>query len=532
VQGAPRGVSEDGWKIGKLCNITDTPYNAKGDGKTNWTSVIQKAINDCGDLPGGGTVLFPANSGSFVTGALWLASNLTFRVEENAVLLGSSSKEEWNSPVVYTRRECVMMDAHAGFLNAGRCVEKKAPLVGWDDCKTWTKLENVAIEGKGTLDANAQGWLSGGRDRPMMLDLLWVDGLTIKDLKIRRPGFWTVHPTFSNNVRLTGLDILTTGHNTDGIDPDSCWNVYIGGNTFSTGDDCIAIKSGRDWSGIMVNISTENVLAESNIFKLGHGVSIGSETSGWVRNVTIRDSVLDGTNTAVRIKSCRGRGGGVENVLYENMRGTVGEAVQLTLDYEKHGPTNNTATPVIRNIRVHNLTITATKQYLTCDGLSDSAISGIELSELTVTGKIKKQDCAYCSGVIATDVSPVPCINNTMPTPAPAPTPPSPPSPPAPLPTPKPPTPSNPTPSPASCDVDGCIQRCVDKYGGAIADQGGAYMCSKGCCGMSGGKVKDKSKYCKDAPADRQAKCDKGCKGASSNRTSVADCTYGCGFWA
>merc|ERR1712194_78743 len=111
--------------------------------------------------------------------------------------------------------------------------------------------------------------------------------------------------------------------------------MYIFNNSFDTGDDCIAIKSGRDWSGIMVNVSTQNVLAEKNRFLQGHGVSIGSETSGWVRNITIRDSFLNGTNLAVRIKSCRGRGGGVEDVLYDGLEGTTKEAIQLTLNYEK-----------------------------------------------------------------------------------------------------------------------------------------------------------------------------------------------------
>jgi polygalacturonase len=82
----------------------------------------------------------------------------------------------------------------------------------------------------------------------------------------RRPGYWTVHPTFCNNVRVTGNSIITTGSNTDGCDPDSTWNVYISENDFSTGDDCIAIKAGRDWSGRMVNISTQNVLVENNKF--------------------------------------------------------------------------------------------------------------------------------------------------------------------------------------------------------------------------------------------------------------------------
>ena len=83
----------------------------------------------------------------------------------------------------------------------------------------------------------------------------------------------------------------------------------------------------------MVNISTQNVLAENNYFLKGHGVSIGSETSGWVRNVTIRNSRLDGTNLAVRIKTMRGRGGGVEDVLYQNMTGSTISGIQITDNY-------------------------------------------------------------------------------------------------------------------------------------------------------------------------------------------------------
>lgn len=145
----------------------------------------------------GGTVLLPANSGVFVTASLFLKSNLTLRVEEGATLLGTTLPGD--APMVYTRRECVMTMAHAGFLNGGRCLRLKDPLVGWDDCAEWSRLENVVLEGAGTLDANGDWWWQksgAGRLRPMMLDLLWIDGLTIRDLHIRRPGFWTTHPCF------------------------------------------------------------------------------------------------------------------------------------------------------------------------------------------------------------------------------------------------------------------------------------------------------------------------------------------------
>ncbi len=106
-----------------------------------------------------------------------------------------------------------------------------------------------------------------------MLDLMWINGLTVRDMNIRRPGYWTVHPTFSDNIRVINNSIITTGSNTDGCDPDSSWNVYIAGNRVSTGDDCIAIKAGRDWSGRMVNISTQNVLAEQNYFMKGPSIA-------------------------------------------------------------------------------------------------------------------------------------------------------------------------------------------------------------------------------------------------------------------
>lgn len=407
VPGAARAGTASGWQRGKLCDVTRPPYSAQNG--SNATLELRAAIRDCGDLASGGTVLVPAGV-VLRTASLWLRSNLTLRVEAGAALVstatgsGHTRASQADAPIVYTRRGDTMVWAHAGFLNGARCTKLKSPRVGWDDCAEWGTLSNVVIEGGGLLDADGDAWWSDdimksvGNARPMMLDLLWVDGLTIRDMQIRRPGYWTVHPTFSNNVRVTGNSIVTTGHNTDGCDPDSSWNVYIEGNTFSTGDDCIAIKAGKDWSGRKVNISTQNVLVERNVFQRGHGVSIGSETSGWVRNITIRDSVLDGTNLAVRIKSMRGRGGGVEDVLYENLRGSTVSGIQLTLNYKQGTPpTNLTATPTFRRITVRNVTLRVDKSALDCEGLDDSRIKGVVFEGVTMTGKgAKSQECEKC----------------------------------------------------------------------------------------------------------------------------------------
>jgi hypothetical protein len=279
-----------------------------------------------------------------------------------------------------------------------------------------------------------------------------------------------------------------------------------------------------------VNISTQNVLAESNIFEQGHGVSIGSETSGWVRNITIRDSVLNGTNLAVRIKSMRGRGGGVEDVLYENLTGSVVSAIQLTLNYQKASPTNVTATPELRGITVRNVHVEVSKSNLDCEGLAESVIQGIVFDNVTVTGKeAKKFMCSECRITADPLTDPQPC-NATVPTPAPTPTPPKNPTPP-PAPTPPTPPAPHPTPSP-DCDPAKCIDRCIAKYGGDIADQKDAYACSKGCAGMSGGKETKPDKFCSVSPDTRKEICEKDCSSGSSNPVYIADCKYGCSYWA
>ena len=303
--------------------------------------------------------------------------------------------------------------AWAGFLNGARCQRMKDPLVGWDDCAEWNKLENVVLEGGGTVDGDGANWIaSDWRElRPVMLDLLWIDGLTLRDLRLRRPGFWTTMPAFCNNVAMLGMDVVTTGGNTDGVDPDSTWNMVIANNTISSGDDCVAIKAGRDWSGRMVNISSRNILIEDNDFIAGHGVSIGSETSAWIHDVTIRRSNMSGTDRAVRIKSCRGRGGGARNVTYEDMSGEVDEAISLTLQYVSAAPTNDTATPEIHDVAISRVALTADSLYMLCQGLPESRITGFAMADVTVDGDgAGATTCEFCEGSVDGAVSPEPCF--------------------------------------------------------------------------------------------------------------------------
>lgn len=439
VSGAARALSPDAWRAGMLCDVTRPPYSARGDNMTDDTFAIQRAIDDCGDQPHpGGTVLLPAGR-SFVSGSLWLRSNLTLRVEMGAVLIGSTDWRAYN--MTYTRSGCTMMSAHAALLNAGRCLRMKSPRVGFDDCAEWSRLSNLVISGGGEINGNGDQWWSPGGclptcpdgtdtgQRPTLLGLLWVDGLTISGMKLRHSAFWTVHPAFSNNIRIVGNSVWSNGHGTDGIDPDSCWNLYIANNTVSTRDDCIALKSGKDWSGRLVNISTENVLIERNTFNAGHGVAIGSETSGWIRDVVVRENLLNGIEAVVRLKSMRGRGGGIERVLYENETGVVtGQAIQINLVYKHAKPTNASATPIIRDIAIRNVAVELkttpgakakdAASAILCTGLDDSPIENFTIVGMVITGAgAAKQQCKDCIGD-QSNTTPKLCINPRA-TPAP-----------------------------------------------------------------------------------------------------------------
>ncbi|KAJ8603601.1 hypothetical protein CTAYLR_004856 [Chrysophaeum taylorii] len=432
----------------KVCAVDDPRLN-----NSNATSEIKAAIDACGDLPGGGVVVI-ASSLVVHSASLWLRSNLTLRVEGKVVGTASgygnrtdpSNSNVSDAPLVYTRREGVMTWAPAGLVNGGRCIRLKDPLVGWDDCAAWRTLENVVVEGR--FDGNARGWLAWDdkTQRPALFDLLWIDGLTLRGLSVRNSGYWTLHPTFCDNVRVANADVETTGRNTDGLDVDSSWNVYVGRSRFRTGDDNIALKAGRDWSGRMVNASTRNVLVEATRFGWGNGVAVGSETSGWIQDVVVRDVVFEGTERAAHVKSKPGRGGGARNITFENASGLVQNAVVLTLNYgasSKNPDTlNASSTPHIDDITLKDLDLRAIGwiardekkdhyAFFECSGLAADGprpttsalvpIKGVVFENVTVRVRgfgtpwsPPLQRCELCEFRASPNTSPPPCSSSSF----------------------------------------------------------------------------------------------------------------------
>jgi polygalacturonase len=197
---------------------------------------------------------------------------------------------------------------------------------------------------------------------------------------------WIIHPVLCENVTVQGLIIKSIGPNSDGCDPESCKNVLIKDCYFDTGDDCIAIKSGRDHDGRRIGVPSENIIVEDCMMKRGHGgVVIGSEISGGCRNVYALNCVMDSPelDRALRIKTSSGRGGVIENVYFKNVKvGTYKEAaVRVNMFYEAPG----NYMPVVRNILVENLQVEDGGKYgILIRAYPESPVQNLKMVNCTI----------------------------------------------------------------------------------------------------------------------------------------------------
>ena len=300
---------------GTYCNPKE--FGAVGDGRTSDTAALQAAIDVAAKAHCG--VEVPA--GDYVTGSLFLHDGMEFRLAEGATLLGSLNDADY--PIIDTRVAGVEMRWPAGVLNAIGC-------------------RNVTIAGPGVIDGRGEQWWQrywDMRERYVAQDLRWaVDydcrrprnllvydcrDVTIDGIGSCRSGFWNIHVCYTENAVVRNVTV--TGNpphvspSTDGIDIDSCRDVLVEGCRIDCNDDNICIKSGRDADGLRVNRPCENVEIRDCTILRGEGVTIGSETSGGMRNIRIHDIDFDGTNTGFRIKSATTRGGVIEDITAENL---------------------------------------------------------------------------------------------------------------------------------------------------------------------------------------------------------------------
>ena len=366
------------------------------------TGAIRDAIAAC-HAAGGGRVVVPA--GEWTTGAIHLLSNVNLHVSSGATLRFSTVPA--NYPVVFTRWEGVEGLNYSPLIYA-------------------FEQENVAVTGSGTLDGQADesnwwGWNDKGRlsvrqkaARDRLFDLgergvavaerVFGDGsflrpnfiqfyhcrnILVEGVTIVRSPMWEIHPVLSQNVTVRGVKISSHGPNNDGCDPESSRDVLIEDCVFDTGDDCIAIKSGRNNDGRRVNVPSENIVIRRCTMQDGHGgVVLGSEISGGVRNVFIEDCTMDSPNLdrALRFKSNAQRGGVLENVFMRRVQiGQVSEAV-LAIDFLYEEGATGAFPPVVRNVQLEKITSTTSPRVLFIRGFEGATIEGVRLTDCTLGG--------------------------------------------------------------------------------------------------------------------------------------------------
>ena len=409
--------------------ITDAKYGAVADGKTDATGAIARAIDDC-NAAGGGRVVVPP--GVFLTGAIHLKSNVNLHVSEGATLLFKTDPAAY-LPAVHSRWEGTELMNYSPLIYA-------------------FEQENIAVTGKGTLDggASSDNWWAwaknkdrasttppparastkrllaladngtpvekrifapGGFQRPPFFQPFRCKNVLIEGVTILRSPFWEVTPELCENVIVRGLNINSHGPNNDGCDPESCRDVLIENCIFDTGDDCIAIKSGRNDDGRRANVIVENIIVRNCTMKDGHGgVVIGSEVAAGCRNVFAEDCTMDSPNLdrALRFKSNARRGGVIENVHMRNVTiGQVAEAI-VTVDFTYEEGPNGPYAPVLRNVSLENVTSKKSPRIFYITSFPAAKIDDIRLKNCTFDGLDAPELMTYAGRITFDNVTALP----------------------------------------------------------------------------------------------------------------------------
>ena len=372
-----------------------TKFGAKGDGLKDASAAFRKAIEAC-QKAGGGRVVVPA--GTFLTGPIRLRSHVNLHLEKGAVVRFLTDSALYLPPVL-TRWEGI-------------------ELMGYSPLVYALEEESIAVTGEGTLDGGAgpEHWWrwkgkgpesqkadrdrllrmaedgvpvservfgEGSRLRPPFIEPYRCRNVLIEGVTITNAPFWVIHPVLSQNVTVRNVKVVSHGPNNDGCDPESSSDVLIEDSLFDTGDDCIALKSGRNADGRRLATPVERVVVRRCTMKAGHGgVTIGSEISGGARDVFVETCEMSSPDLerGLRIKTNAMRGGIVENVFVRDVTiGEVGNAIDIDMLYEEGA--NGTFPPTVRNVRVERMTVGKAVHALFLRALDGAPLRGIAVSD-------------------------------------------------------------------------------------------------------------------------------------------------------
>jgi polygalacturonase len=368
-------VSAIGAQAAATCDARG--FGAKGDGVTKDTVALQKAIDSCA-ARGGGTIVLKA--GTYLSAPIVLKSNTTLQLDKGATLLGSSEMNDYPAKI-----------------------EFRAP--GRQSLVSATNAENIAITGEGTIDGAGEVWWRKARTvkdagvmgneftRPRLVVFDHCKKVLMDGVTVENSPMWQIVPYYSDKVVLRNLKILAPEHssNTDAIDPFSSSNILIDHVFADVGDDDIAIKSGAINSP-GPDDPTRDVMMTDCVFKHGHGLSIGSEIAGGVRNVVADGIRFEGTDNGIRVKANRDRGNDVGNFVFRNITmKDVKNDIIISEYYPKVMPAEGESaqpvtrlTPHFHDIVIENLTATGDTSAGAIVGLPESPVLNVVLRNVKI----------------------------------------------------------------------------------------------------------------------------------------------------
>jgi polygalacturonase len=371
-----------------------TDFGANGNGRHDNFPAFRDAIAAC-HAAGGGRVVVP-RGWYLLNGPIHLASHVNLHIEAGANVTFAPEPEHY-LPLVLTRWEGTMLYGHSPRVYARGATD-------------------IAITGEGTIDGNGRATLAYMKDRPRggngtprrmgaegvpleerrfeterwlrpsMIQFMECENVLVDGVTLRDSTFWVLHPVLSRNITVRGLHIESWNSNNDGVDPDSCTDVLIEHCEFRTGDDAIAIKSGRDQDGWRVGRPSENIVIRHNLMGSRHaGVCIGSEMSGGVRNVFVEDCRMETVSSALYFKANLDRGGVVEHVRARRIHVEKVRSGLVWFETDYHGWRGGAFPPTFRDYVLEDLhCVEATGYGIQIEGDPGSPIRDVVVRRATV----------------------------------------------------------------------------------------------------------------------------------------------------
>ncbi|XP_073276791.1 probable polygalacturonase [Primulina huaijiensis] len=392
-------------------NLTD--FGAVGDGVTVNTAAFERAVVAISKLGkrGGGQLNVPP--GYWLTAPFNLTSHMTLFLAEDAVILGIDDERYW--PLLPPLPSYGYGREHPG--------PRYGSLIHGQN------LKDVVITGhNGTINGQGQAWWKKFRQKLLshtrgpLVQIMWSSDILISNITLRDSPFWTLHPYDCKNVTIKNVTILSPiseAPNTDGIDPDSCEDMVIEDCYISVGDDAVAIKSGWDQYGIAYGRPSTNILIRNLVVRsmVSAGISIGSEMSGGVSNVTIENVHVWNSRRAVRIKTAPGRGGYVKHITYRNLTfENVRVGIVIKTEYNEHPDEgfDPKAVPRLEDISYTSVHGEGVRVPVRIHGSGDIPIWNVSFQDMSVGITYKKKhifQCSYVQGRVIGAVFPAPCEN-------------------------------------------------------------------------------------------------------------------------